>query len=73
MTIIRLDITSYFSPLSMYYGYKYVSSDVSDFRSNLDAYASPAYSMCRQDSGQEESIDTCSFFSSSVIVGVTPV
>jgi len=36
MSVTRSDVTSYFSPLSVYCGDKYVNSDVSDFRSTPD-------------------------------------
>jgi len=65
MSVIRSDITSYFSPLSVYCGDKYVAPDVSDFRSTSDDCGSAACSICRQDNGNEESTDAGSSFSSA--------
>jgi len=65
MSVTRSDITSYLSPLSVYCGDKYVATDVSDFRSTSDACGAAACSICRQDSGNEESTDTGSSFSST--------
>jgi len=67
-SVTRSDITSYFSPLSVYCGDKYVSPDVSDFRSTSDDCGSAACSICRQDSGNEESTDAGSSFSSTPTV-----
>ena len=57
MSVTRSDITSYFSPLSVYCGDKYVPLDMSNFRRTLDDCGSTACSMCRQESGNEESTD----------------
>jgi len=65
MSVTRSDITSYFSPLSVYCGDKYVAPDVSDFGSTSDDCGSAACFICRQDSGNEESIDATSSFSST--------
>jgi len=59
------DITSYFSPLFVYCGNKYVAPDISDFRSTSDHWGWAACSICRQDSWNEESKDTGSSFSSA--------
>jgi len=45
MSFTRSDITSYFSPLSVYSGDKYVTPDVSDFRSTSDDCGSAACSI----------------------------
>jgi len=42
MSVTRSDITSYFSPLSVYSGHKYVAPDVSDFQSTSDDGSSAA-------------------------------
>jgi len=47
MSVTRSDITSYFSPLSVYCGDKYVALDVSDFRSTSDDCSSAACLICR--------------------------
>jgi len=65
MSVTRSDITSYFSPLSAYCGDKYVAPDVSDFRSTWDDCGSAACLICRQDSGNDESTDAGSSFSST--------
>jgi len=71
MSVTRSDITSYFSPLSVYCGDQYVAPDVSDFRSTSDDCGSAACSICRQDSGNEESTDAVSSFSSApTMVGI---
>jgi len=72
MSVTRSDITSYFSPLSVCCGDKYVAPDVSDFRSTSDDYGSAACSICRQDSGNEESTDAGSSFSSTPTMVSTP-
>jgi len=64
-TVTRLDSTSYISPLSLYCWDKYVAPNVSDFQSTSDDCGSSACSICRQDSGNEESADAGSSFSSS--------
>jgi len=70
MSVTRSDITSYFSLLSIYCWDKYVAPDVGDFRSTSDACGLAACSICRQDSGNEESTDaTWLFDSASTIVG----
>jgi len=65
MSVTRSDITSYFSPLSVYCGDKYVTPDVSDFRSTSHDYGSAACSICRQDCGNEEITDAGSSLSSA--------
>jgi len=72
MLVTRSDITSYFSPMSIYCGDKSVTSDVSDLRSTSDYCGSPACSKCRQDSGNEESTDIDSSFSSGPTMVGTP-
>jgi len=72
MSVTCSDITSYFSPLSVYCGDKYVAPDVSDFRSTSDDCGSAACSICRQDSGNEESTDAGSSFSSAPTMVGTP-
>jgi len=42
MSVTRLDITSYFSLLSVYCGDKYVAPDMSDFGSTSDDRGSAA-------------------------------
>ena len=56
------DITSYFSPLSVYCGDKDVAPDVSDLRSTSDDCGSAACSIFGQDSGNEETTDAGSSF-----------
>jgi len=72
MSVTRSGITNYFSPLSVYCGDKYVAPDVSDFRSTSDDCGSSACLICRQDSGNEESTDAGSSFSSAPTVVGTP-
>jgi len=72
MSVTRSDITIYFSPFSIYCGDKYVTPDVSDFRSTSDDCCSAACSICRQDSGNEESTDAGSSFSSPPTMVDTP-
>jgi len=72
MLVTRSEITSYFSPLSAYSGDKYFAPDVSDFRSTSDDCGSAACSICRQDSGNEESTDASSSFSSTPTMVGTP-
>ena len=72
MSVTRLDITSYFSPLCVYCGVKYVAPDVNDFRSTSDDCCSPACLICRQDNGNEESTDAGSSFSSTPTMVGTP-
>jgi len=57
MSVTHSEITSYFSPLSVYCGDKYGAPDVSDLRSTSDDCGSAACLICRQDSGNEESPD----------------
>jgi len=72
MSVTRSDITSYFSPLSIYCGDKYVAPDVNDFPSTSDDSGSAASLIYRRDSGYEESTDAGSSFSSApTIVGTT--
>jgi len=72
MLVTHSDITSYFSPLSVYCGDKYVAPDVSDIQSTSDDYGSAACAICRQDSGNEESTDAASSFSSAHTMVGTP-
>ena len=72
MSVTHSDIMSYFSPLSVYCGDKYVPPDVSDFRSTSDDCGSTSCSICRQDRGNEESTDAGSSFSSAPIIVGTP-
>jgi len=70
MSVTCSDITSYFSPLSVYCWYKYVAADVSDFRSTLDDCGSSACSIRRQDSWNEKSTDAgLLFYSAPTMVG----
>jgi len=72
MSVTRSDITSYFSLSSVYCGDKYVAPDVPDFRSTSDDCGPAACLICRQDSGNEESIDAGSSFSSAPTMVGTP-
>jgi len=72
MSVTRSDITSYFSPLSVYCGDKYLATDVRDFRSNSDDCGSVASLICRQNKGNEESKDAGSSFSSAPTSVGTP-
>jgi len=63
---------SYFYLLSVYCWDKYVAPDVSDFRSTSDDCGSAACLICRQDSGNKESMDAGSSFSSAPTVVGTP-
>jgi len=72
MFVTRSDIKSYFSPLSVYCWDKYVASDVSDFRSNSDDCGSATYLIYRQHSGNKESTDAGSSFSSGPTMVGTP-
>jgi len=65
MSVSSSDITSYFSPLSVYCGDKYVAPDVSDIRSTSNDCGSATCSICRQDIGNKESTDAGSSFSSA--------
>jgi len=65
MAVTRSDITSYFSPLSVHCGDKYVAPKMNDFRSTSDDCGSAACLICRQDSGKEESTDAVLSFSSA--------
>jgi len=51
---------------------KYVAPNVNDFRSTSDEYGSAACSICRQDSGNEESPDAGLSFSSAPTIVGTP-
>jgi len=51
MSVIHLEIKTYFSPLSVYCLGKYVTLDMRDFRSISDACGLAACLICRQDSG----------------------
>jgi len=72
MSVTRSDITSYFSPLSVYCGDKYVTSDMSEYRSTSDDCGLPACLICRQDSRNQESSDAGSSFSSPPTMVGTP-
>jgi len=72
MLVTRSDITSYFSPLSVNCGDKYIAPDVSDIRSTSDDCGSAACSIYRQDSGNEDSTDAGSSFSSAPTMVGTP-
>ena len=72
MSVTRLDITSYFSPLSVYCRVEYVAPDDSNFRSTSDDCGLAACSICRQDSGNEENMDAGSSFSFSPTMVGTP-
>jgi len=72
MSVTRSDITSYFSPLSVYCGDKYVAPDENDFRSTLNDCGSAACLICSQDSGNEESTDATSSFSPAPTMVGTP-
>jgi len=72
MWLIRLDITSYISPLSVYCGDKYVAPYVNDFRSTSDDCGSAACLIYRQDSGNKVSTGAGSSFSSPVTMVGTP-
>jgi len=72
MLVTCSDIPSYFSPLSVYCGDKYVAPDVSDSRLTSDDCGSAACLICRQDSGNEESTDASSSFSSAPTKVGTP-
>jgi len=72
MSVTPSDITSYFSPLSVYCGDKYVAPEVSDFRSTWDDCGLAACLICRQDSGNEERRDAGSSFSSAHTMVGTP-
>jgi len=74
MSVTRSNITSYFSPLSVHSGDKYVTTDMSDFQATLCDCSSATYSICRQDSGNQESIGTTSSFSfTATILGIPEV
>jgi len=47
MSVTHSDITSYFCPLSVYCGDKYVAPDASDFHWTSDDCGSAACSICR--------------------------
>jgi len=72
MSVTRSDITSYFSPLFVYCGDKYVAPDVSDLQSTSDDCGSAARRICRQDSGNGESTDAGSLFSCTPTMVRTP-
>jgi len=72
MSVTRSNITSCFSPLSVCCGNRYVAPNVSDFRPTTDDCGSAACSICRQDSGNEESTDAGSSFSSAPTMVGTP-
>jgi len=68
MSVTLSDIPSYFSPLSVFCGDKYVALDVNDFQSSSDDCGSAACLICREDSRNEESTDPGSSFSSAPTV-----
>jgi len=72
MSVTHSNITSYFSLLSIYCGDNYVAPDVSDIRSPSNDCGSPTCSICRQDSGNEESMDAGSSFTSAPTMVGTP-
>jgi len=72
MSVTRSDIASYFSPLFVYCGDKYVALDLSDLQSTSDDCGSAACLICRQDGGNEESTDAGSSFSSVPTMVGTP-
>jgi len=65
MSVTCAYITSYFSPLSVYYVDQYIPPDMRDFRSTSDDGCAAACTICRQDSGKEESTDAGFLFSSA--------
>jgi len=72
MLVTRSDITNYFSSVSLYCEDKYVALDMREFRSTSDDCGSAACSIWRQDSGNEESTDAGSLFSSAPTMIGTP-
>jgi len=73
MSFTHSDITSYFSLLSVYYRDKYVAPDVIVFRLTSDDCGSAPCLICRQDSGNKESMNPGSSFSSPpTIVSTRP-
>jgi len=62
MSVTRVDISSYFSPLSIYYRDNYIAPDISDFRSTSDDSGSAAFLNYRQDRGNKESTEPGSHF-----------
>jgi len=72
MLVTHSDITTYFFPLSVYCMDKYVVPNVNDFRWTLDDFGSAACSICRHDSGNEESTAAGSSFSSAPTMVGTP-
>jgi len=72
MSVTYADITCYFSPFSVYCGDKYVTLNVSDFRSTSYDCNSAACLICRLDSRKEESTDASSSFASAPIMVGTP-
>jgi len=72
MSVTHSDIISYFSPLSVYCVDKWVAPNMSDLRPTSDDCGSAACSICRQDSGNEESTNAGSSFSSPLTIVGTP-
>jgi len=72
ISVTRSDITSYFSPLYVYWRDKYIVPDVNDFQSTWDDCFLVACSIYRQNSGNEESTSTGSSFSSAPTIVGTP-
>jgi len=72
MSDTRSDIGSYFSPLSVYRGKKYVTPDMRNLPSTSDDCGSAACSICRQDSGNEKSTDAGLSFSYTPTMVGTP-
>ena len=72
MWVTCSDITSYFSPLSVYCGDNYVAPDMSDSQSTSDDCRSAPCLICTQDSVNEESTDAGLSFSSTPIMVGTP-
>jgi len=72
MSVTRSDITSYFSPLSVYCGDKYLAPDMNDFWSTSDDYGLAACLIYRYDGGKEEIMDAGSSFSSPPTMVATP-
>jgi len=72
MSVTLSYITSYFSLLSVYFGDKSVAPEISDFRSTSDDCSSAARLIFRQDSGNKESMNAVSLFSSTPMMVATP-
>jgi hypothetical protein len=72
LPVSRAEITSYFSPLSVFCGDKYVAPDVADFRSTADDCGSPACKICGQDELNEKCEGADLSFSSAPTAVGTP-